>query len=118
MAFVKVMVNVSFNVGDIFSHCLKHVGEKTTWLKLLLFQYEYLFTPKMKLQLLWDRTINVHGRPGKNVSQLSDTKVFDDKKGSMDSLKDSTRKLTSHKWEKWLKKVSNVLCETIILYFL
>ena len=34
----------------------------------LLFQYEYVFTPRMKEQLLWDRTVNIHGRPGKNVA--------------------------------------------------
>ena len=33
----------------------------------LLFQYEYVFTPRMKQQLLWDRTVNIHGRQGKNV---------------------------------------------------
>ena len=147
----------------------------------LLFQYEYLFTPRMKQQLLWDRTINVHGRPGKNVamdlhmehinreckkamgtlgsninedsvrrigksigelikikkqfdvensvpqesgkrsrrsvtadmkkllSQLSGTKVFDDisgrKHGQFKKFQvNPTRKLTSHKLEKWLKK--------------
>lgn len=33
-----------------------------------LFQYEYVFTPRMKEQLLWDRTVNIHGKPGKNVA--------------------------------------------------
>lgn len=31
----------------------------------LLAQYEYLFSPRMAMQLKWSRTINVHGRPGK-----------------------------------------------------
>ena len=34
----------------------------------LLFEYEYAFTPRMKQQVMWERTINVHGKPGKNVS--------------------------------------------------
>ena len=34
----------------------------------LLFNVEYAFTPRMKEQLMWERTINVHGKPGKNVS--------------------------------------------------
>ncbi len=34
----------------------------------LLAQHRYLFTPRMKQQLLWSRTINTHGRPGKNIS--------------------------------------------------
>lgn len=34
----------------------------------LLFQYEYAFTERMKEQLMWERFINTHGRPGKNVS--------------------------------------------------
>jgi len=34
----------------------------------LLFQYEYVFTSRMNQQLLWDRTVNIHGRQGKNVS--------------------------------------------------
>ena len=32
------------------------------------FQYEYRFTPRMKQQVMWERTINIHGMPGKNVS--------------------------------------------------
>lgn len=34
----------------------------------LLAQYKFIFTERMRMQLLWSRTINVHGRPGKNVS--------------------------------------------------
>ena len=34
----------------------------------LLMQYNFLFTERMRMQLLWSRTVNVHGRPGKNVS--------------------------------------------------
>lgn len=33
----------------------------------LLFQYEYVYTPRMKQQLMWERTVNIHGRPGKNI---------------------------------------------------
>lgn len=34
----------------------------------LLFQYEYIFTPRMKQQVMWERTVNYHGKNGKNVS--------------------------------------------------
>ena len=33
----------------------------------LLFEYEYALTERMKQQLMWERTINVHGKPGRNV---------------------------------------------------
>ena len=34
----------------------------------LLAQYHYLFSPRMAVQLAWSRTINTHGRTGKNIS--------------------------------------------------
>ncbi len=33
----------------------------------LLAQHKYLFSPRMAKQLQWSRTVNVHGRPGKNI---------------------------------------------------
>ena len=33
----------------------------------LLFHYDYVYTPRMKKQVMWERTVNIHGRPGKNV---------------------------------------------------
>ena len=33
----------------------------------LLAQHDFVFTPRMKQQLMWERTVNVHGRPGKNI---------------------------------------------------
>ena len=33
----------------------------------LLFEYEYAMTERMKQQLVWERTINVRGKPGRNV---------------------------------------------------
>ncbi len=33
----------------------------------LLAQYEFLLTPRIQEQLLWNRTVNTRGRPGKNV---------------------------------------------------
>lgn len=33
----------------------------------LLFQYHYLFSERLKMQLVWSRTINVSGRPGRNI---------------------------------------------------
>ena len=34
----------------------------------MLAQYHFLFTDRMRMQLIWSRTVNAHGRPGKNVS--------------------------------------------------
>ena len=33
----------------------------------LLAQEKFLLSPRMAMQLKWSRTINVHGRPGKNI---------------------------------------------------
>ena len=33
----------------------------------MLAQQKFLFSPRMSKQLLWCRTVNVHGRPGKNI---------------------------------------------------
>ena len=35
---------------------------------ILLAQYEFLFTERQKAQLMWSRTVNTHGRTGKNIS--------------------------------------------------
>lgn len=32
-----------------------------------LAQYHFLFTERLKKQLLWSRTVNTSGRPGKNI---------------------------------------------------
>ena len=34
----------------------------------MLSQYQFVFTPRMQQQLLWSRTVNTQGRPGKNIS--------------------------------------------------
>lgn len=34
----------------------------------LLAQEKYLLSPRMAMQLKWSWTINIHGRPGKNIS--------------------------------------------------
>lgn len=34
----------------------------------LLAQYHFMFSERMRMQLMWGRTVNVHGRPGKNIS--------------------------------------------------
>ena len=34
---------------------------------ILLVQYHFIFTERMKMQLLWSRTINVHGKRGRNI---------------------------------------------------
>ena len=33
----------------------------------LLSQYHFLFSERMRMQLIWSRTVNVHGRLGKNI---------------------------------------------------
>ena len=35
---------------------------------ILLAQYHFLLSPRGAMQLLWNRTVNVHGLPGRNVS--------------------------------------------------
>lgn len=35
---------------------------------MLLLQLQYLLSPRMAAQLKWNRTVNTHGRPGKNIS--------------------------------------------------
>lgn len=34
----------------------------------LLAQYHYIFSPRLAEQLMWSRTVNVHGHAGKNIS--------------------------------------------------
>lgn len=34
----------------------------------MLAQYHFLFSERMRMQLIWSRTVNVHGRPGRNIS--------------------------------------------------
>ena len=34
----------------------------------LLAQYHFLYSERMRMQLMWSRTVNVHGRTGKNIS--------------------------------------------------
>ena len=34
----------------------------------LLYQYYFLFTPRMAAQLIWNRTVNTRGGFGKNIS--------------------------------------------------
>ena len=34
----------------------------------LLCQFHFIFSERMKQQLVWSRTVNIHGRPGRNVS--------------------------------------------------
>ena len=34
----------------------------------LLCQFQFIFSERMKQQLVWSRTVNTHGRPGKNIS--------------------------------------------------
>ena len=34
----------------------------------LLCQFHFIFSERMKQQLVWSRTVNTHGRPGKNIS--------------------------------------------------
>ncbi len=35
---------------------------------ILLAQHEFLFTERQKAQLIWSRTVNTHGKSGKNIS--------------------------------------------------
>ena len=33
-----------------------------------LVQHDFLFSPRLRQQLVWERTVNVHGMPGRNIS--------------------------------------------------
>lgn len=33
----------------------------------LLLQHDYVFSPRLREQLLWSRTVNMHGKPGRNI---------------------------------------------------
>ena len=35
---------------------------------ILLAQHDFLLSPRMAMQLIWNRTINTHGYEGKNIS--------------------------------------------------
>jgi len=54
----------------IFLPVLKASGQTNYSIEALnvLLQHNYLFSPRMKHQLLWERTVNVHRKQGKNIS--------------------------------------------------
>ena len=63
--------------GERITWCWKHFlllfksSERTNYSVEafnLLLELEYVMTSRMKQQLTWERTINVHGKSGRNVS--------------------------------------------------
>ena len=64
MAFGREMVRELFAAGDIFCQCSRPL---VALIMLWKHSTYYVFTPRMKKQLMWERTINVHGKPGRNV---------------------------------------------------
>ena len=60
--------------GERIVQCWKYflvlfkTSERTNYSFILLLELEYVATPRLKQQLTWERTVNVHGKPGRNVS--------------------------------------------------
>lgn len=66
MQLEKVMASESFDVGSTFCPSFEQPNAAVEAF-ILLAQGKFLFSPHMALQLLWSRTINTQGRPGKNI---------------------------------------------------
>jgi hypothetical protein len=51
-------------------HVMKNTGRKnyTKELVLLIFQLQYTMSERMKMEVLYSRTVNQHGRKGKNIA--------------------------------------------------
>jgi len=66
----REIVHVSSDAGNIFLVYFKSSGgaNYSTESFVLLALEKCLFSPGMSMQLKWNRTINVHGLPGRNVS--------------------------------------------------
>ena len=67
MLCVKGMERESYVAGATFFCCLKLLDYSIEAFTLL-FQYHFLYSERMRMQLIWGRTINVHGRIGRNIS--------------------------------------------------
>ena len=70
MLFEKVMAIKLYGAGNTLSYFSKHLAAKIIQSRAfnLIAQYTFLLSPREAMQLKWNRTVNTHGRPGKNVS--------------------------------------------------
>lgn len=51
---------IIFKTTDRRNYCIEAFN--------MLMQYHFIFPPRLAAQLKWNRTVNVHGRPGKNIA--------------------------------------------------
>ena len=73
---------------------------------ILLLQYEFIFTERMRNQLLWSRTVNVHGKPGRNVPMdLHMEHLNRELKEGMRHLSSNTEEVSIKRIVKCLKKL-------------
>lgn len=73
----------------------------------LLFQYEYLFSERMRHQLIWSRTVNVHGKLSKNIAMDLHMEHLNRE------LKSSISHLGANVAEKTIQRVGLCLCQLI-----
>ena len=76
---------------------------------ILLFQYHFLFTDRMKHQLLWSRTVNTSGHVGKNIPMdLHMEHLNRDLKSAIGHLSSNVNKPTIDRIGKSLRKLAVV----------
>ena len=75
----------------------------------LLVQFHFIFTERMKMQLLWSRTINVHGKKGKNVAMDMHMEHLNREcKGAIGHLQASINEKSVERVGKSLKKFTDI----------
>ena len=78
----------------------------------LLAQHKYLFSPRMAQQLQWSRTVNVHGRPGKNIP--ADLHMEHLNRLCKDAISGLGANITEHSIERvgrCLGRLKSILCQ-------
>ena len=75
----------------------------------LLVQYHFIFTERMKMQLLWSRTINVHGKRGRNIPMDLQMEHFNREcKGAIGHLRASITEKSVQRVGKCLKQFTDI----------
>ena len=73
----------------------------------LLVQYHFLFSERMRTQLMWSRTVNVHGLPGRKIScDLHNEHLNRECKNSISGL-------GSNITDKSIERIGRSLCSTV-----
>jgi len=73
LLYLEYIDSIKEGDGDRILRCWRYMlllfkaSNKTKFSYSLLAHYQYLFSERMCKQLLWSRTVNVHGKPGKNI---------------------------------------------------